>query len=283
MNLAQLLNLERPLIVLDCETDGVSDGSRIVEIGHQVHRPDGSIMEWRTLVNPGRPISPETTAIHNISDEMVQGCRECDRPLSMHRGEAMSPGIPTRHCEGFKPWPSFIHLALNLARGYSNCDFAGKNVRFDLGILAGEFRRAKVEWGYAGARILDADRLEALGEPRDLSTLYKRRTGRDPVDAHSALADVRMTTELIVAQLEAFEKLPHSLAKLHELSWPGWIDTEGKIRKGKDGVVRVQFGKHRGSDVLKVDPSYWTWVMKSDFSPEFKALCGEMATGRFPK
>lgn len=271
MNLAQLLNSDLPIINFDLETDGLTEGSRVVEIGQQVHRPDGEILEWNSYVNPGRPIDPGAVATHGITDARLTGCQKCGRPREEH----------TDH--EFKIIPTFIQLASSLANGYRNCHFSGKNIRFDLGIFDGEFRRARVPWSYSEAAIIDTDRLEALLEPRDLSSLYRRRLGKEPEGAHSALADVRMTHEILVDQLQKSEgKLPLDVRRLHELQWPGWIDCEGKIRRGKDGVVRIQFGKHRGTDVRRVDPSYWSWVLKQDFSTEFKALAARMAKGEFP-
>jgi hypothetical protein len=85
----------------------------------------------------------------------------CDRTYAAHAQPPVGTfGDPTRECEGFKPWPSFKQLAPNLAKGFTDVDFAGKNVRYDLRILSAEFARANVEWSYMDARIVDADRLE---------------------------------------------------------------------------------------------------------------------------
>jgi DNA polymerase III subunit epsilon len=280
--LASIIRLERPLIVFDLETDGLKN-ARIVEIGHEVHRPDGTVSAYRTLVDPERPIGEDSTHVHGIKDEDVKACRSCRRPLELHRGDAMLPGVPTRECEGFKPWPKFVNVAQAIAKGYTNCDFAGKNVRFDLRVLAENMQRVGVQWSYAGACVIDAERLEALLEPRDLSSLYRRRLGREPEGAHGAADDVRMTREIICDQLSKGGRvLPLDLKRLHELQWPGWIDTEGKLRRGRDGTVALTFGKHAGTDVRRVDPSYWKWVAGADFSEEFKALAAGMAAGRFP-
>ncbi len=56
---------------VDTETDGLGDDARIVEIA-VVHMRFGLVEDaWSTLVNPGRPIPPEATAIHGITDAMV--------------------------------------------------------------------------------------------------------------------------------------------------------------------------------------------------------------------
>lgn len=249
--LTKLLSLERPLIVFDLETDGLTN-CRIVEIGYMQFRPDGSIEEGETLVDPQRPIPPEVTAKNHITDAMVAGK------------------------------PTWFQLAKRVAARFADCDFGGKNIRFDLGVLAEEMERVKVPWSYSGARILDADALERLGEPRDLTSLYKRRCGRDLDGAHRALADVRATVEVLEAQLALFDKLPRNLQLLHEQSWPGFVDAEGKIRM-VDGVATITFGKHRGTAMRRVPNDYWKWIAGANFSAELKTIAAEAMAGRYPK
>jgi DNA polymerase-3 subunit epsilon len=284
--LHQLLALTRPLIVPDVETTGLdAKDARIIEIGFQVWTSDGLQKEWRSLVNPGVPISPETTKVHGISDYAIKMCRECGFDNASHVGNASERG------HAFKPWPTFAQLAPNLAKGFTGCDFAGKNVRYDLKMFASEFARAGVAWSYLGARIIDADRLEQLGEPRTLSSLYRKHVDKEPEDAHQALADVRMTTEVIAAQLRKYQTLPRDLDLLHAAQWPGRIDPDGKF-KFVDGVACfANWGKHAGKRMD--DPSvnlrdrrgenYWDFILKSDFSPDVKTLARDAKFGRFPE
>jgi DNA polymerase-3 subunit epsilon len=77
----QLLTLTRPLIVFDCETTGVDTNTdRIVELGFQLWTADGLQKEWRSLVNPCVPIPAGATAVHHITDAMVNACKDCGRP-----------------------------------------------------------------------------------------------------------------------------------------------------------------------------------------------------------
>lgn len=62
------------LAVLDTETTGLDPGQGhgLVEVAW-VALDDGEIGEtWSTLVAPGRPIPPDATAVHGISDLMVR-------------------------------------------------------------------------------------------------------------------------------------------------------------------------------------------------------------------
>lgn len=197
----QLLNLTRPLIVFDTETTGVDrKNDRIVEIGFQIWSPDykcwkccggqlppeekdtpadssrcpicsgtgrlsGLQKEFRTLVNPMMPIPAEVTEIHHIADADFLNCRTCNEPLVDH---------PNMTCAQERRWPTFKELAPSLLIGFKDCDYAGKNVRFDLQILAAEMVRNGFQWSYAGARVIDIDRLEAWLNKRSLSHLYRK-------------------------------------------------------------------------------------------------------------
>lgn len=273
--LNELFKLSRPFVCLDIESTGLNPKTdRIIELGFQVFRPDGSIDEWRSLINPGVPIPPASTAVHHIYDDDMLNCRKCWIGAEAH---------PTRTCPEFVVIPKFVQVAQKLARGFSDCDFGGKNIRFDLGFLAEEFARANVPWSYAGAYIIDADRLESLAEPRNLAALHKKYVGMEHDDAHSALSDVRATATVIVKQLERHvDALPRDLKRLHELSWPNFIDSAGKFRM-QDGKPYIMFGKHKGTLMDKVPSDYWTWIVGADFDGEVKRIAGEAAKGVFPK
>lgn len=275
--LSDLLRLERPLFVIDAETTGLNPiDARIIELGFQQYTHEGLIKEWRSLVNPTMPIPASTTAVHGITDANVHACKVCGRAREIDlNGEACT-------CDEFRPWPTFKQLAPNLAKGLSDCDFAGKHVRFDLRVVAAEMVRANVSWSYLTARIIDADRLEALGEPRTLAHLYKKHLGRDMADAHQALADVQATAELIGAQLLAYPTLPRSLDQLHDLQWPGWLDSEGKFRF-VNGVPTCQFGKHQGVAMQNIPVSYYDWLLTQQFPADVKELASLAKLGRFPE
>ena len=276
----QLLNLTRPLLVLDTETTGVDvQNDRIIEFAFQCFEPEkGMTKEYRTLVNPGIPIPASATKVHGITDADMRRCQVC----------GMEQGDTDRHvglgddAHEFKPVYTFKQLAANLAKGFTGCDFAGQNVRFDLRILAAEMQRAGVAWSYAGARIVDSSRLEALAVPRSLSHLHEKYVGLKHDGAHGALSDVRAAATVISKQLEAHASLPRDLDKLHAEQWPGELDEGGKF-KLVGGVAICQFGKWRGKPMQDIPIDYYDWLLKSDFPADVKTLAAEAKMGRFPR
>ncbi len=297
----RLLNITRPLIVPDVETTGLDPKeARIIEVGFQVWTADGLQKEWRSLVNPGVPIPPEVTKITGIDDAQMHQCKRCGKTKSEHvkaelhtlsneiESQRLICDITASDMTEWAPVPTFAQLAPNLAKGFSDCDFAGANVRYDLQVFAAEFDRAHVMWTYAGARIVDCNRLEQLGEPRNLSALYRKHTGKDATDAHQALADVRMTTEVIEAQLKKYATLPRDLDLLHKAQWGDAIDAEGFF-KFVDGVPCFAKGKYANKTmqhVAKVDAQYYSKFMlgpNSTFGQDVKRLALDALAGKFPE
>jgi DNA polymerase-3 subunit epsilon len=261
--------------VFDCETTGLdTQKDRIVELGFQRWTSEGMDKEWRSLVNPGIPIPPHVSKVHSIYDSTMLTCSRCGKMP----GDHPQPGV----CDEFHPIPRFAQIGKSLAKGFSDCDFAGKNVRFDLRILAAEMARAEIAWSYHTARVVDAERLEQLAEPRTLSHLHKKYTGHMHDGAHGALSDVRASTTVIVHQLQRYTALPRDLDVLHEEQWPGWLDPDGRF-KYLNGVACVTFGKWAGKPMKSVDPTYWDWILSTDFPPETKALATDAKLGKFPR
>ncbi len=251
-----MINLTRLLVCVDVETTSLnSRDARIVEIAFRLYKgvfPGQPERERSSLVNPGVPIPESATKVHHITDAMVSGS------------------------------PTFSEIAPGVARVFVNCDFAGMNVRFDLRVIAAEMARAGVSWSYVGAKIVDAGRLEQLGEPRTLSHLYEKHLGRRLEGAHGAAADVAATAEVIEAQLRRYPRLPRSLDLLHREQWPGEIDPDGRF-KFVDGVACVMFGKWNGRPMRDVPNDYWDWLLSSDFPADVKALASQAKLGKFPR
>jgi DNA polymerase-3 subunit epsilon len=271
----QLLSLTRPLFVIDCETTGTDvQNDRIIELGFQQWTSEGLIKEWRSLIRPGIPIPAAASHIHHITDEMVNACKTCEKSIAEH--------TDPDGCQ-FRPWPYFKQIADNLLLGFKDCDFAGKHVRFDIRMVDGEMTRAGYTWdAYLTARIIDAERLEALAEPRSLSNLHKKYTGAVHDGAHGALSDVRATTTVLVHQLQQYDILPRNLDHLHRDQWRGWICNSGHF-KMVDGIAICAFGKrYNGVPMHKIPMDFYDWVLKNDFPTDVKFLARNAKLGKFP-
>ena len=255
------LILERPLAFLDTETTGLNPSTaRIVELALIVVDVDGSVSERVRRFNPGEPIPAEATAVHGIQDIDV-------------RDEA-----------------PFSRRARSLARLLEPCDLAGFNIRrYDLPLLLAEFRRAGVAFDPRARLIVDVQQIFHRQEPRNLSAACSFYLHREAQDAHSALADTRVTLDVLNAQLERYPELPRSLAELHAVcdevgpfrtAIDRWFDRED------DGTLSFRRGKHRGrtlADIATTEPDYLHWMVGADeMDPEVvdvvtRALHGDPA------
>lgn len=278
----QLLDLKRTLFVFDTETTGTDvKESRIIELGFQQWGPEGLVKEWRSLIDPRCLIPKSASDVHHITDEDFMKCVTCGVFLHQHP-IGLSSEDTSPQCIDPKRWPTFAEIAPSLAKGFVDCDFAGKNVRFDLRILSSEMQRANVPWSFLKARVIDAERLEQLAVPRTLSHLYEKYTGQKLEGAHGALTDAQASTTVLQQQLLIYDKLPRSLDELHRLQWPEeWLDANGSFRM-INGVATIMFGKHRGKAMRGVDLSYYDWILRENFAEDIKALARQAKLGIFP-
>lgn len=236
------LKLTRPLVFFDLETTGINIGTdRIVEISYYKVFPNGNA-EGKTLrVNPGMPIPAEATAVHGITDDDVRDC------------------------------PRFEQIAPEIAAVIEDSDLAGYNSNFfDVPLLAEEMLRAKVNIDLKQKKLVDAFAIFKKQEPRNLTAAYKFYCGKNLDDAHSAQADTMATYEVLMAQLERYEDVPDTVEALDEYTrgQVQFADFAGRIAYDAQGEEVFNFGKHKGlrvKDVFRRDPSYYAWLMNTDF------------------
>lgn len=246
------LNLKRPIVFFDLETTGVDTSKdRIVEISMIKVMPDGDEIIKTRRVNPTIPIPPEATAVHGITDEDV--CSE----------------------------PTFQQLAKSLAQFIQGCDFGGFNSnRFDLPILVEEFLRAGVDVDLKRRKFIDVQNIFHKKEQRTLVAAYKFYCDRDLNDAHSAEADTRATYEVLKAQIERYDDLENDVDFLAEYSARGeCADYAGRILYNEQGEEIFGFGKYKGrsvSEVFRLEPSYYAWMMNGDFPLYTKKVITEI-------
>lgn len=249
------LKLDRPLAVFDLETTGTSPSSDvIVEICVAILSPDGSRKVVTRRVNPGRPIPPEATKVHGISDADVADA------------------------------PSFRDIAPELLRLLEGCDLAGFNViSYDLPLLQAELDRCNLSLDTSQCRVVDVQRIYHRKERRTLSAAVQFYTGKEHTGAHGAEADVLATAEVLDAQVARYSDLPSDVEGLAQVSRPAdWADSQGKLGWA-EGEVVMRFGKHRDQllrDVVRKDASYLRWILESDFPGDTKKLIQDALDGR---
>ena len=255
------LKLEKDIVFIDLETTGVSTSKDcIVQIGLIKVFADGRPnIERNRLIKPPFPIPEEATAIHGITNEMVENC------------------------------PTFKQVAKGLLDLIGDADFAGYNSnRFDIPLLLEEFYRAGFELDLTNRRFVDVMRNFHKMETRDLKSAYKFYCKKELVGGHDALNDIRATLEVLEAQLDRYKDvnledgkgnitekpIQNDVQKLHDfVNDKKEVDFQGKIVLNNEGIEVFTFGKYQGKPVgenLSADPKYKQWILDGDFATDTK-------------
>ncbi len=258
------LNLKKPLAVFDLETTGISvQKDRIVEISVVKAFPNGEILSKTHRMNPEMPIPAEASMVHGIYDDDVKDC------------------------------PTFKNYAKSLSQFLEGCDLGGFNSnKFDVPMLVEEFLRSGVEFDTKNRKLVDAQKIFHLMEPRNLTAAYKFYCGKDLSNAHSAEADTMATFEVLIAQIERYagvmlknekgedyEPVQNDMEVLHKLAAGRSVDFANRMTLNAKGEEVFNFGKHinkRVADVLKQEPSYYDWMMKGEFPLDTKRKLTEI-------
>lgn len=246
-----MLQLSRPLAVIDLETTGINLGSdRIVEIAIVKIYPDGKKQIKRKLLNPEIPISAVSVEMHGITNEMV------------------------------KDAPNFRQAANEIKQFLENCDLAGYNSnRFDIPLLAEEFLRVGLDFDFSHRKLIDVQKIFHMMEQRTLSAAYKFYCSKNLEAAHSAEADAVATLDVLYAQIEKYPQLGTSIDSILTCIGEDNIVDFARRMVMENGVEVFNFGKHKGrgvADVLKAEPQYYDWMMKGDFPMHTKQKLTEI-------
>ncbi len=255
----QHLEFEKPVIFFDLETTGISaPHDRIVELTAIKLYPDGRRETKSMRMNPNMPIPKSATDVHGITNEDVAGL------------------------------PPFSYHAAELLEFFSDADLGGFGVsRLDIPLIEAEFRRAGVEFSRRGRRIVDAQILFHMLEPRDLSAAFKKYSGVELGNAHSSEADTEAAMAVVEGMLGMCPELPRSVEGLNAMcnkEQENWIDAQGKFI-WSSGVAVLGFGKYKGvpiRNVVQTDPRYLEWIVKSDFQEETKDVAQRALKGDYP-
>jgi len=251
--------IEKPLVFFDIESTGTSPkADRIVDLALIRVSPDGSRDAHSFRVNPGMPIPPEVTAIHGIRDADVKDC------------------------------PPFSAVADRIFSLLDGADLAGFNVlRFDIPMLVEEFLRCDIEFDIESKRIIDVQRIFHRREPRDLSAALAFYCGEMHLGAHGAMADTEASIRVLEGQFKRYSDLPPDADSLHDYCnprHPAWADRTGRLR-WSNGAIVLNFGKFKGTplaDMIREDPGFAKWILRSDFPRDTRRIVEEAMNGRWP-
>lgn len=247
------LNLKKPLVFFDIESTGLNVATdRIVEICAVKVFPDGTKEVRTKRINPTIPISEEAQSVHHISNEDVKDC------------------------------PTFKQIAKSFAQWLEGCDFAGYNsLKFDIPLLAEEFLRADIDFDFRKRNLVDVQNIFHKMEQRTLSAAYKFYCNKTLENAHSAEADTLATYDILKSQLDRYpDDLQNDVKMLAEFSTrTKFLDYAGRIALNDKDEAVFNFGKHKGKtvkDVFTVEPSYYDWICKGDFTLDTKKVITEL-------
>lgn len=160
-----------PFTIFDTETTGMSPKfDRIVEIAAVRIETDGMQSRYHSLVNPGRPIPPQVSRIHRITDEIVIDA------------------------------PSFNQVGSEFLQFSDNSTLVAHNARFDLGFLQESLNRELLLlWEGKTMDSIPIIKSAFPGLPsyslQNLKSHFGLGTGLEG-PAHRAFADVEWTLEI---------------------------------------------------------------------------------------
>lgn len=245
------LSLTRPLAFIDLETTGINMSSdRIVEIAIVKILPDGTKQVKRKLINPEMVIPQSSIDVHGITNEMV------------------------------KDAPTFKQAGNEIKQFLENCDLAGYNSnKFDIPLLVEEFLRAGQDFNVDGRRLVDVQKVFHMMEPRTLSAAYKFYCSKELENAHSAEVDATATWEVLDAQVARYPQIGNTVDSILKAVGDDEIVDFARRMIVQEGKIVFNFGKHKGKvveDVLRMERSYYDWMMQGDFPQHTKQKLTEI-------
>lgn len=254
---------DRDIVFFDLETTGLDfEKDRIVQFAARRMKTDMSIEDLEKIdyfINPMIPIPEESTAIHGITNEMVEGC------------------------------PAFRSTAHQIIEFMEGADLGGFNVlNFDIPMLMAELRRNGRELDMTGRRIIDVCEIFHRMYPRNLEGAVRNYLGIEHEYEHNALGDVDATIQVFEAQrVKHFGDIPESIEELSKWCLGDRVTIDGKIIWAKNGVdAAIGFGKHKGELLQYMacyERRYLFWMLDNDFSKDVKDIVFDAIEGRFQK
>ena len=221
--------LETPIVIYDLETtSSMPENARVVQTAGLIIDTDGEIVdEFNELSNPGISIPKPASAVHGITDNDVKGCLSSSAIL-----------------EGFLEWVNgYPTTAYNLP--YDRAVINHELVRYSLDVP----EHLRPSWNfdtYALVKRLLNHKVNEL--PNYKLTSIAEYFGKSSDNAHDALADVKMTYEVLKDLFVMFAK-----------NKPGtdfrtWYDTPTYL-------YWCPVGMHKGMKLENVEKGWLYWAL----------------------
>ena len=252
---------ERIVLVFDTETTGLSTASdRVVQLGAAYWRGAAQLGPPRgMLVDPGVSIPEKASGVHGLDSSALAGApsfAEVGARFARHLTGDAAPnvgGVPPLLC------------------GYNALDY-------DVPLLNAEFARhgvaAHIEPGLVLDPLVWLRYRHREWPSRTLGSMAVRYK-HDLTNAHAASADAA-ATGAVLSGLLAEGLIPDDVeAALHEQAQMYAALEAETARYGRyvyvdrddDTLLRLGFGKHVGTPLHEVEPSYLSWVLGLDNLP----------------
>lgn len=258
-----MFNLKNSIVFFDIEATGLNViRDRIVQIALIKYSPNKEEPEeFETMINPGIPISEEAMNVHGITPEML------------------------------KNKPTFQQVAQKLYDFIGDADLSGYNSdRFDIPMLMEEFARVGMELDINKRNTLDIQKIFYMMEPRTLKAALKLYCGKELVDAHDAMADVRATVDVLKGQIQKYADVDYTDGDGFVTKTPikndipalvsftknsNMVDATQRLKYDGNGTIVFNFGKYVGKPVGKLlseDKQYYNWILQKEFSSQVKQI-----------
>lgn len=223
--------------IVDTETCGLPpDNQQVVEVAtvdlveHPAHGWVRGRM-WSSLINPGRAIPPEVSAIHHITDDMVKDAPAIDKVMEkvllLDDPDLCSPDF-----------------------------FAAHEAAFDRGALGGMDKGApsfRTKWICTRKCAMTAWP-DAPNHKNQTLRYWLGLKLADPslAEPHRALGDAYVTAAILRRMLSV-----------------QWIDAAkmAELSAGPIMLPRLTFGEHAMKPIAEVPLSYWSWIVEKSKGP----------------
>ena len=176
-------------ICLDCEATGLAiEMEESVEIAVVKFNFEEILEEYETLVDPGKPIPVESTAVHHITDEMVRGKPKIEQVL-----------------------PKVFEMC-------GNFPIMGHNIGFDLALIAASAKKRDITCPLDMQNSIDTVRLARLhGETPSNKLEDLRKHFNIPEEgAHRAMNDVIVNIKVFKYLAKNFKSTAEIMKRLRE-------------------------------------------------------------------